>query len=507
MSAEGKRVKFTILHTNDLHGDFLPHEENGRMIGGLSRLSGYVKKVREEEENVLYFNAGDMFNGSVIDSEYRGLVTAFLLNNMTIDCATIGNHEVDYGVPHMVFVDRCTDFPIVNCNLYVPLLHKKLFEPYIILEKAGIRILLSGYLTESAINQTKNDELISAMLEIDDPMTALGKYYTIGDDYSNDNVADMYIILSHIGYDEDLKFAKDMNDNRLYPDLIVGGHSHTLPEDIVFVGRTGIVQAGTGSGHIGRLDAWFNTETRQLEDCRWQCIEINEETAPNDPIIDEILGYFKSETDKKYNSVFTILNKELRHPFRFEETELGNFFCDLLKDASGADIVFLGSGTIRGNLLPKLVTKEQFMVVMPYENELQVVKLTGAQIRAIWDTILGKVSKFENVPFLQVSKGFEVDYDWHKREITKLRLDGEDIEDDKLYSVCMQKYSVDSINRYNINIEDVRANGRILTVAVSDRNFLEQEMSNENTPKSAEVEGRITFTPTLVFPESIRKVD
>ena len=47
--------KFTILHSNDMHGDFLAeikgHE--GKLIGGLSLLSGYINKVRIEEENVL----------------------------------------------------------------------------------------------------------------------------------------------------------------------------------------------------------------------------------------------------------------------------------------------------------------------------------------------------------------------------------------------------------------------------------------------------------------------
>ena len=501
MSTEDKRIKFTILHTNDLHGDFLPHEENGHMVGGLSRLSGYVKKVREEEENVLYLNAGDMFNGSVIDSEYRGLATALLLNNMTIDCATIGNHEVDYGVPHLVFVDRCTDFPIVNCNLYVPLLHKRLFEPCIILEKAGIRIMISGYLTEAAIDQTKNDELISSMLEIDDPMTALGKYLPGGIDYNKDYTADMYIVLSHIGYEEDLKFADDMNKNRLQPDLIVGGHSHTLPEDLVYVGQTGIVQAGTGSGHIGRFEGWFNKETKKFEDCSWKCIEINEETAPTDPVIDEILKYFVSETDKKYNRIIAVLDKELTHPFRFVETELGDFFCDLLKDSTGADVVFLGSGSIRGEKLPKIVTKNIFQVAFPYVNELQIARMNGSQIRKIWDTILGKASKFEDTPSLQASRGFEVEYDCLKREITKLKLNGENIEDDKIYNVCMQKFTVDNIDRYDISIEDIKANGRIATVAVSDRDTLEYEMENKKTTKSAEVEGRIVYTPELELPK------
>ena len=64
----------TLLHSNDLHGDFHPHPDG---TGGLPRLSGYVKKVRSEEKNVIYASAGDMFRGSIIDSEYLGPAPAF----------------------------------------------------------------------------------------------------------------------------------------------------------------------------------------------------------------------------------------------------------------------------------------------------------------------------------------------------------------------------------------------------------------------------------------------
>ena len=64
--------KLTILHSNDMHGDFLEEEIDEKLVGGVSLLSGYVNKVRREERNVIYAVAGDMFRGSVIDSEYKG---------------------------------------------------------------------------------------------------------------------------------------------------------------------------------------------------------------------------------------------------------------------------------------------------------------------------------------------------------------------------------------------------------------------------------------------------
>ena len=72
--------KLTLLHSNDLHGDFLAERIDNKLVGGVSMLSGYIYKVRAEEENVIYCIAGDMFRGSVIDAEYKGVSTIEIMN-------------------------------------------------------------------------------------------------------------------------------------------------------------------------------------------------------------------------------------------------------------------------------------------------------------------------------------------------------------------------------------------------------------------------------------------
>ena len=94
--------KITILHSNDLHGDFLAEQVDEKLVGGVSMLSGYIEKVRAEEPNTIYAIAGDMFRGSVIDSEYKGLSTIEIMNALAPDIVTIGNHEVDYGIAHLL---------------------------------------------------------------------------------------------------------------------------------------------------------------------------------------------------------------------------------------------------------------------------------------------------------------------------------------------------------------------------------------------------------------------
>jgi hypothetical protein len=88
----GDKKKFTILHSNDMHGDFLAEMrgEPGNLIGGLSLLSGYINRVRHEEKNVLYCIAGDMVQGSLIDAEYKGISTMEIMNYLAPDIVTLG---------------------------------------------------------------------------------------------------------------------------------------------------------------------------------------------------------------------------------------------------------------------------------------------------------------------------------------------------------------------------------------------------------------------------------
>ncbi|MBQ3302627.1 MAG: metallophosphoesterase, partial [Eggerthellaceae bacterium] len=99
--------KLTLLHSNDMHGDFMAENVDRKLIGGVSMLSGYVNKVRAEEENVIYAIAGDMFRGSIIDSEFQGISTIQIMNLLGPDIATVGNHEVDYGIAHLLFLEKC----------------------------------------------------------------------------------------------------------------------------------------------------------------------------------------------------------------------------------------------------------------------------------------------------------------------------------------------------------------------------------------------------------------
>ena len=91
--------KITILHSNDLHGDFLAEQVDEKLVGGVSMLSGYIEKVRAEEPNTIYAIAGDMFRGSVIDSEYKGLSTISLSFSISFSVGTFSPPSLDTLCP------------------------------------------------------------------------------------------------------------------------------------------------------------------------------------------------------------------------------------------------------------------------------------------------------------------------------------------------------------------------------------------------------------------------
>lgn len=247
--------KLTILHSNDLHGDFIAKSHNGVKVGGMSLLSGYIQKVRAEERYVLYTVSGDMLRGSVIDSEYMGLSTIEIMNMLAPDVATLGNHEVDYGLAHLLFLEKCARFPIVNANMYIKTNQSRLFKSHHVMTVGNLKILFIGILTEEVLAQARKERLVGSFVDIHEAASEVGK---ICNNYQTEDV-DLTVLLTHIGIEEDKQLAAILDPN-WGVDVIIGGHSHTYMTEPVVVNGIPIVQAATGSGQLGRFDMLVDKE-------------------------------------------------------------------------------------------------------------------------------------------------------------------------------------------------------------------------------------------------------
>lgn len=480
------KKKLTIIHSNDLHGDFFPQEKDGVTTGGINYLAGYVKKVRREEENVLYVNAGDMFRGSVIDAEYRGLSTIDLMNSLAPDVTTIGNHEVDYGLAHLLFLEKCARFPIINANLLVTINNARLFQPYLQVEVGGMKILFIGILTEEVLAMTKTEKVIGTFIDVEAAAKEIG---IICDNYRTRHT-DMVVLLTHIGIEADRELA-NLLDPDWGVDLIIGGHSHTLMEEPEVVNGVPIVQVGTGSGHIGRFDIEYDAIRNKIFDYKWQCVLITPEIAESDPVMEHLLDRYQGEMNEKFHCIITTFARELTHPARNQETELGNLYADLLQEDSSFDIMMMGSGAIRKQTLGPIVEYQDMVETTPFDDHLWMLKVTGKQFRQMVQFMLRDEAWDGHTEFYQFSKGVRIKYRKSTHTIEELKFNGEDIKDDQELLIAMQTYHYNSFTEFfSVPFEDVKANMEPRVVATSVNNIIEEYfMTHQGL--DAHVEGRI----------------
>jgi len=467
--------KITLLHSNDMHGDFLAEELDDNLVGGVSMLSGYISKVRNEEKNTLYCIAGDMFRGSVIDSEFQGISTIEIMNMISPDIVSLGNHETDYGIGHLLFIEKCAKFPIINANLHIKTNGARLFNPYRIIEIDGMKILFIGILTEEVLSQTKNDGLIGTFVDTYEAAAEVGR---ICNTYNSIDI-DLTVLLTHIGFEEDKKLAERL-DPAWGVDVIIGGHSHTTIDEPAVVNGITIVQAGSGTDQIGRFDIMIDTDNNCIDSYIWKTIPICDEFCPRDEVLEKIIQFYKAKTDAKYSRLVTRLKKQLTHPLRTQETELGDLFSDILRESLGLDIMLLASGSIREEELGAIVLYSDLCECFPYDDEIFLIKVSGAQLkRMIKYMVRDEVWEGAHSEFYQFSDGMKVRYSLASHEFTRFDLNGEAVDDNKIYRIGLQSYHFKNLEEFfSVSLDEVSKNGKPMIVSTSCLTILDEYLSS-----------------------------
>ena len=488
--------KLTILHSNDMHGDFLSKEVDHRLTGGVSMLSGYIQKTRRENENVIYAIAGDMFQGSLIDSEFKGISTIEIMNLLGPDVVTLGNHEVDYGLAHLLFVEKCAAFPIINANLYITVNHKRLFRSHLVMKVGGMKILFIGILTEEVLNSTRQDEVIGALVDVQDAAREVGR---ICNSYRTTDI-DFTVLLTHIGIESDKRLAEVL-DPRWGVDLIIGGHSHTLLQEPVVVAGIPIVQAAVGTSQVGRFDILVDTDRNCIDSYEWNLIPIDADHCPRDRELEQVVEKYKTITDAKYGRVVTRFLRAYTHPARNMPTELGGIFADALREGLDMDVMFLASGSIRRKEVGPLVTVQDLMEAFPYDQEVLALTVTGAQLKTMLRYILRPEAFIGGTEFFQFSRGFLVRYDREKQVLEEVSLNGVPVADDRKIRIGLQAYFAGNLpDFFGISPEEVRKNGEPEELSTSCTDLVEEYFGDRRLIRADPVP-RLVITPPVKLPE------
>jgi 5'-nucleotidase len=466
--------KFCILHSNDMHGDFLAEgEDGGKHIGGLALLSAYINKIRSEEENVLFVIAGDIVQGALIDSEYKGISSMAILNYLAPDVVALGNHEFDYGLPHLLFLEKVANFPIVNANLYIKPFNKRLMKPYIVLKKGENNVLVTGIITEKVMDSLRGDNLISSFVTLEEASQEVGK---ISNAYKGDDI-DLTVILTHIGLESDIEFAR-MLKPEWGVDLIVGGHSHTYMERPELENGVIIVHAGVGTDQIGRLDLIVDTDTNSIIDYKWRLVTIDDDLVTPDPALEEYIKSFQNPVDSKYNSMICKLAFEHTHPSRTVETSLGDLFADALAEMAECDVMLLASGSIRSRSLGPLVTLKSLRTCFPYNDYLTRFTVTGEVLKRLFGHIMRKENRTGEGECYQVNDKVRATFSESEDRLVGLLFDGAPVEDETKYTICLQAYHYRNSETYlsvsNLELERYRTK----IVSTSTQEVLEEWLRN-----------------------------
>ena len=478
---------FTLLHSNDLHGNFLAEHVDEKLLGGISMLSGYVAEVRKNAPNVVYCISGDMLQGSLIDSEFQGISTIEIMNMIDPDVVSLGNHEIDYGLAHLLFLERCAKFPIVCANFFIKNPYTRLFNSHKIIKIGGMRMLFIGIITDEVMHSVRRDNLLGGLVDVEEAAREVGR---ICNAYRAVDI-DFTVLLTHIGFEEDKRLAALLNPD-WGVDVIIGGHSHTVLEAPAEVNDILIAQAGVGTNQIGRFDIVVDTDTNTVHSYAWSLVPIDASHCPRDTRLEETILRYKQTVDEKYDRVLCRFHSVLTHPDRYRETELGNFLSDILKDRLGVDIMILGSGSIRKEQAGPIFTLGDLKETMPYDDRVYALKVSGAQLRRMLRHVLrDEVLDGGHGEYYQFSNGFCATYNRSARRFERFEYEGRPMKDDDELRIGLQGYHYNNFqNFFQVALSElVDGKGSIATTSLLD--VLEEFFISAHQP-DAEVEGRLT---------------
>lgn len=115
-ATQADAAELTILHTNDIHGRILPTDDEGKSIG-LAELTAAVRKIKSDNPDTLWLDAGDTLHGMPYINISKGRNMLTLLETAGLDAMTPGNHEFNYGLHVIEELEKISAFPILSANV------------------------------------------------------------------------------------------------------------------------------------------------------------------------------------------------------------------------------------------------------------------------------------------------------------------------------------------------------------------------------------------------------
>ena len=461
-----------VLYTNDIHCE----------VSGYPALAAYRAQLLENGENVVTVDAGDAIQGEAIGAQTKGSAIIDIMNTVGYDYAIPGNHEFDYSLSTFLDLTKNADFTYLSANFVDLQTGSIVFTPYAVKDFDGKKAAFIGICTPETYTKSTpvyfQDENGNYLYSFSENTF----YETIQNtiDQAREDGADIVIAVGHLGINGTASGWKstDVIANTTGIDVFIDGHSHETIANHIYQNKDGedvpLTSTGTKFDNFGIMKIQMDASdasndisiTAQLLHPSEVTYDSSEAASEAYHSVQNKIDHYNQELSYLYEVLgtaeteLTINNAEGVRRIRSGETNLGDFVADAYRSICQADIALVNGGGIRASVSAGDVTRKSLMDVNPWSNAMCVIEASGQQILDALEHGARNLPE-ENGGFLQVS-GLTYDIDTWKespvimdeqgtfqsidpakeRRITNVKVNGQALEPDKMYTVCGSVYTL-----------------------------------------------------------------
>lgn len=379
-----KEVELNLIFTSDEHGWMLNEGKNG---GAAEMYNQWLTMDSIKSKNTLIVSGGDNYTGTAISTFTKGKSMQEVMNAMGYNVSAIGNHEFDYGLTELNKLISEADYNYVAANVKFkhPIDTNKNLSPYVIKEIGGIRVAflgLSNTLTP-ALSSPKNVKDVQ-FIDYEHVLNQMAKKV------SN---CEIKVLLTHICSDELKKLIPIAKKNGF--SVILGGHCHTKFAELI--DSVAVVEGNPYMRGYAKINMRYDEISRKV-------IFLNAEQIPltskiKAPEIESVITKWKDSTDKVLKQPLGYSDSE----FETNSPALINLILNSwLRNNPDAKVAMANRGGIRQPLPKGEITLANIMGILPFDNELYVVEMTGKAIKEIYEKrkpFISGVNQLENYKF------------------------------------------------------------------------------------------------------------
>jgi 5'-nucleotidase / UDP-sugar diphosphatase len=390
----GDRIQ--LLHTDDIHGhlDFETVKSGTSSFdqGGLAMVAAQVSSFRARApQRTLLVDGGDAWQGTFISNSNKGEAVTKAMSLMGYDAMTVGNHDFDWGQDVLAQRSREASFPFLATNLVETATGKlpAYLKPYIVKDLGIAKVGILGVTNPDSNTIVKATSVAGLKFG---PASQIQPFLS-----ELQRLADIIVVVAHIGSADAAKLARDVPGI----DVIVAAHDHAPVQTARVEGRTTIVDAGAYTQYLGRLEIVVDPATHKMKDAvragELVPVAASQNLRP-DPEVAAIVTARRAETDKYTSRVVGTLKSDLDNPR--DENGIGNMIGDAFveygqKQGWKTDVAFYNAAGVRAPLKSGPVTYGQLYSVLPFENTIVNVDLTGVQLKEVLEDASGRAGRLQ----------------------------------------------------------------------------------------------------------------